>query len=87
MGDINYREFYTECKFYLLMEGDSNWDYYLMQHQQKEPSVVALAKPQTGSSDCGFGDIAYFRNFLRKYNIPFDLNARLNQLRLEGACI
>jgi hypothetical protein len=87
MGDINYREFYTECKFYLLMEGDSNWDYYLMQHQQKKPSVVALAKPQSGSSDCGFGDIAYFRNFLRKYNIPFDLNGRLNQLRLEGACI
>ena len=21
MGDINYREFYTECKFYLLMKG------------------------------------------------------------------
>ena len=34
MGDINYREFYTECKFYLLMKGDSNWDYYLMQRRR-----------------------------------------------------
>ena len=49
MGDINFREFYSKCKFYFLMEGNAN--------------------------------------FLRKYSIPFDLNARLDQLRLEGACI
>lgn len=87
MGDINFREFYSKCKFYFLMEGNANWDYYLMQYQEEPPHVVSLAKPQSCASDSGFGDIAYFRNFLRKYSIPFDLNARLDQLRLEGACI
>ena len=60
---------------------------YLLETSLPSPFLRNDAKPQTGSSDCGFGDIAYFRNFLRKYNIPFDLNARLDQLRLEGACI
>ena len=54
MGDINFREFYSKCKFYFLMEGNANWDYYLMQSRRTSflwPSLrVAQATPVSGTS-------------------------------------
>lgn len=61
---IDFREFYDECTFVLLHEGCSNWDYYSMHYKDKEPCVVALAKPGSGASDCFFGSMPYFQHRL-----------------------
>lgn len=60
---MKYFEFYSESKFKLLERGTSNWDYYTMQYREDPPSVVAIAKPGTGASDCQFGDMQYFRRW------------------------
>lgn len=79
MNSINFRDFYKHSTFFFLMEGDSNWNYYLMQYRNETPSVVALAKDGTGASDSFFGNIPYFRNYLRRRGICFDLNKRLSE--------
>ena len=60
---MKFTEFYRKCKFELIEAGASNWDYYTMQYGDRPASVVALAKPGTGASDCQFGDMKYFRRW------------------------
>ena len=60
---MKFFEFYCKCKFELIERGASNWDYYTMQYREDPPSVVAIAKPGTGASDCHFGNLEYFRRW------------------------
>ena len=60
---MKYFEFYRHSKFVLLERGASNWDYYTMQYNGGPVSVVAIAKPGTGASDCQFGDMRYFKRW------------------------
>ena len=84
---IKFREFFDHCRFFFLMEGDSNWDYYLMQYLDDTPSVVAIAKNGSGCNDSFFGDIPYFRNYLRRKGICFNLGQRLSELAQDGAMV
>lgn len=63
---MKFKEFFSKCSFELIELGDSNWDYYTMQYKDEPPSVVALAKPGTGASDCFFGDMDYFKKWQRR---------------------
>ena len=60
---MKYFEFYRNCAFKLLERGASNWDYYTMQYKDGPASVVAIAKPGTGASDCQFGDMRYYKRW------------------------
>ena len=60
---MKYFDFYNKSRFELLERGESNWDYYTMQYENNRPSVVAIAKPGTGASDCHFGTLEYFRRW------------------------
>ena len=61
---MNFREFFKTCKFTKVADGDSNWDYYLMQYKNETPSMVSLAKDNNGASDSQFGNLDYFQRFI-----------------------
>lgn len=57
---MNFRTFFSKSTFTLLMVGDSNWDYFLMEFPGSQPSVVSLAKDGSGAEDSFFGSLEYF---------------------------
>lgn len=60
---MDFRKFFDKSKFTLFARGDSNWDLYVMRTDGTCPSLVALAKSETGATDCCFGGIDYL-NYL-----------------------
>ena len=44
-----------------LSNGDSNWDFYLNESNR----VLAIAKPESGASDCGFGSLEYYKRYMK----------------------
>lgn len=49
----------------LIARSDSNWDYYTKIWSDGKIGVMAIAKQGTGCNDCYFGDIRYFKNWLK----------------------
>jgi hypothetical protein len=62
---MSFREFFKNCTFRLYATGDSSWDLYIMEYQGQK-GLVALAKPDTGASDCYYGKMNYLDQLERK---------------------
>ena len=67
---MKFFNFFDKSKFALLATGSANWDYYLMQHIDSEPSVVCIAKTGSGATDCFYGSLGYY-NKRRKLDPQF----------------
>ncbi|MBG9732274.1 hypothetical protein ABD87_22885 [Lysinibacillus sphaericus] len=65
---MNFREFFKTSNFTKVAEGDSNWDYYVLQYKDGSRSIVSLAKDNSGASDSCFGDFDYFQRFINSKN-------------------
>ena len=65
---MNFREFFKTSNFTKVAEGDSNWDYYVLQYKDGSQSIVSLAKDNSGYSDSCFGDFDYFQRFINSKN-------------------
>ena len=60
---MEFRKFFTACKFILYAKGDGNWDLYIMQYKDDPVDFVALAKKGSGAMDCFF---CSSENYLRQ---------------------
>ena len=66
-------------KMKLLLIGDSNWNYYL-----DGEVVFAVAKADSGSEDCVFGNKKYFAKYVRNEQQRDDrIEGRLTALGYE----
>ena len=63
---MKFMEFFDNSTFTLFAVGDGNWDLYIMQYQEEKPSLVSIAKPDSGASDSFFGGLDYLDILERK---------------------
>lgn len=63
---FGFFEKFQSHTFTKVADGDSNWDFYSMQFEQSEPHIVSISKDGNGAGDSFFGNLNYFKRYLKQ---------------------